>query len=279
MTIARRALGGRQAPNRHRPPARAQPAAADPRQPRRAAVRRRPVGRAGAVGARPVRRRGCASAASRSSTCRTCSARPSRRARMPAQRLIVGRCRRSSRSARAWSRTSARGLLRLPPDALAQHLIGGLTVAESGLDLGKLAKSSLIGGGHRRRRALFVLPPLPNTLFTRDSSCWIYGGVSINPMYWPARRREAYNMAAIYRAHPRFQDAGVRLLVSGARRGREVPGRGLRPGLPGGRRRRDHRQRHGRHRHVRAHLRPDDRAASPRPSSPRAPPSGSSPRS
>ncbi len=53
----------------------------------------------------------------------------------------------------------------------------------------------------------FVLPPLPNTLFTRDSSCWIYGGVSINPMYWPARRLEAYNVAAIYRYHPMFADA------------------------------------------------------------------------
>ena len=52
-----------------------------------------------------------------------------------------------------------------------------------------------------------MLPPLPNTLFTRDSSCWIYGGVSINPMYWPARRREAYNVAAIYRAHPMFAGA------------------------------------------------------------------------
>ena len=52
-----------------------------------------------------------------------------------------------------------------------------------------------------------MLPPLPNTLFTRDSSCWIYGGVSINPMYWPARRREAYNVAAIYKAHPMFADA------------------------------------------------------------------------
>jgi arginine deiminase len=41
----------------------------------------------------------------------------------------------------------------------------------------------------------------------RDSSCWIYGGVSVNPMYWPARRREAYNMAAIYRGHPMFRDA------------------------------------------------------------------------
>ncbi len=96
-------------------------------------------------------------------------------------------------------------LYALPPDALARHLIGGLTVGESGLDLGKLAKTSLIGAAIDDE-SLFVLPPLPNTLFMRDSSCWIYGGVSINPMYWPARRREAYNMAAIYRAHPRFQD-------------------------------------------------------------------------
>ena len=54
---------------------------------------------------------------------------------------------------------------------------------------------------------MFVLPPLPNTLFTRDSSCWIYGGVTINPMFWPARRLEAYNVAAIYRYHPMFRDA------------------------------------------------------------------------
>jgi len=94
----------------------------------------------------------------------------------------------------------------LPPDALARHLIGGLTVAESGLDLGRLKGSSLIAAAIDDE-STFVLPPLPNSLFTRDSSCWIYGGVSINPMYWPARRREAYNMAAIYRAHPMFRDA------------------------------------------------------------------------
>ena len=68
------------------------------------------------------------------------------------------------------------------------------------------AKTSLIGAA-LDDTSQFVLPPLPNTLFTRDSSCWIYGGVSINPMYWPARRREAYNVAAIYRAHPMFPDA------------------------------------------------------------------------
>jgi arginine deiminase len=96
-------------------------------------------------------------------------------------------------------------LYALPPDALAKHLIGGLTVEESGLDLAKVATTSLIGAAIDDP-GLFVLPPLPNSLFTRDSSCWIYGGVSINPMYWPARRREAYNMATIYRAHPRFRD-------------------------------------------------------------------------
>ncbi len=98
-------------------------------------------------------------------------------------------------------------LTKLAPDTLATHLIGGMTVAESGLDLGRLGKSSLIAAAIDDD-STFVLPPLPNSLFTRDSSCWIYGGVSVNPMYWPARRREAYNMAAIYRGHPMFKDAG-----------------------------------------------------------------------
>jgi len=98
-------------------------------------------------------------------------------------------------------------LAELPPRRLAEHLIGGHTVAEADLDLDVYAGRSLIGAAIDDT-SQFVLPPLPNTLFTRDSSCWIYGGVSINPMYWPARRREAYNVAAIYRAHPMFADAG-----------------------------------------------------------------------
>ena len=95
----------------------------------------------------------------------------------------------------------------MKPDQLARHLIGGLTVAESGLDLGRFRGSSLPAAA-LDDTSMFVLPPLPNTLFTRDSSCWIYGGVSINPMYWPARRLEAYNVAAIYRYHPMFDGAG-----------------------------------------------------------------------
>ena len=74
------------------------------------------------------------------------------------------------------------------------------------MDLESVKRHSLIAAAVDDP-TIFVLPPLPNSLFTRDSSCWIYGGVSVNPMFWPARRREAYNMAAIYRAHPMFADA------------------------------------------------------------------------
>jgi arginine deiminase len=96
-------------------------------------------------------------------------------------------------------------LANLAPDELAKHLIGGLTVAEAGIDLDKFREFSLPAAALDDTSA-FILPPLPNTLFTRDSSCWIFGGVSINPMYWPARRLEAYNVAAIYRANPMFKD-------------------------------------------------------------------------
>jgi len=53
----------------------------------------------------------------------------------------------------------------------------------------------------------FVLPPLPNHLFQRDNSCWIYRGVSVNPMAKPARQRERLHSRAIYRFHPMFATA------------------------------------------------------------------------
>src|SRR6478672_7989124 len=52
----------------------------------------------------------------------------------------------------------------------------------------------------------FIIPPLPNALFTRDTTCWIYGGVTVNPMYWPARRQETLLTTAIYKFHPDFKD-------------------------------------------------------------------------
>jgi len=42
----------------------------------------------------------------------------------------------------------------------------------------------------------FLLAPLPNHLFQRDNSCWIYGGVSVNPMAKPARQRETLHSRA-----------------------------------------------------------------------------------
>ena len=58
----------------------------------------------------------------------------------------------------------------------------------------------------------FLLRPLPNHLFQRDNSAWIYDGLSINPMAKPARKRETINSRVIYNFHPMFTDTGVRFL-------------------------------------------------------------------
>lgn len=57
----------------------------------------------------------------------------------------------------------------------------------------------------------FLLAPLPNHLFQRDNSAWIYGGVSINPMAKPARRRETINSRVIYNFHPMFRAADFKV--------------------------------------------------------------------
>jgi arginine deiminase len=95
---------------------------------------------------------------------------------------------------------------------LAKHLVGGLTIGEMeemGFDLASSREISL-GAAAVDDPGFFVIPPVPNTLFQRDPSCWIYGGVTVNPMYWPARRREALNMLVIYRYHPMFKDGGFK---------------------------------------------------------------------
>jgi len=33
----------------------------------------------------------------------------------------------------------------------------------------------------------YLLPPLPNTIFARDTNCWSYGGVTLNSLFWPAQ--------------------------------------------------------------------------------------------
>lgn len=97
-------------------------------------------------------------------------------------------------------------LMDFSPTLLAQHLIGGLSRAEiRRLNLDELGKHSLTAVSTGLNE--FILPPLPNSLFTRDSSCWIYNGVSINPMYWQARQPEAFHTSMIYRYHPMFAKA------------------------------------------------------------------------
>ena len=85
----------------------------------------------------------------------------------------------------------------LPGADLAEVLIGGLTVDDLPFEPAGMFGAYL-------GRLGFVLPPLPNTLFTRDNSSWIYSGVTLNPMFWQARRPETLLTTAIYRFHPKF---------------------------------------------------------------------------
>jgi arginine deiminase len=84
---------------------------------------------------------------------------------------------------------------------LAETLIGGLSTEEFPETIGG-ATLSLIRDAAGVNE--YLLPPLPNTLYTRDTTCWIYGGVTLNPLYWPARHEETLLTAAIYRFHPDF---------------------------------------------------------------------------
>jgi arginine deiminase len=69
--------------------------------------------------------------------------------------------------------------------------------------------------GRALRPTDFVLAPLPNQLFTRDTSAWLYGGLVLSTMFWTARQRESLNVEAIYRFHPRFRDAGFPIWFGG----------------------------------------------------------------
>ncbi|KAA3500461.1 arginine deiminase [Rhizobium rhizogenes] len=84
---------------------------------------------------------------------------------------------------------------------LAETLIGGLSTFEFPDSLGG-AQLALIRDAAGVNE--YLLPPLPNTLYTRDTTCWIYGGVTLNSLYWPARHEETILTTAIYKFHPDF---------------------------------------------------------------------------
>ncbi len=90
----------------------------------------------------------------------------------------------------------------LPADRLAEFLIGGVSYQDVPADIG----GSFLAALQERDPAGFILRPLPNTQFMRDNSSWIFHGVTLNPMYWPARRQETLLTTAVYRFHPAFAD-------------------------------------------------------------------------
>jgi len=100
----------------------------------------------------------------------------------------------------------------LNPQELTETLIGGLTKREA-LEWIDEPRSLFF-------RAMeddsFLLQPLPNHLFTRDTSCWVYNGVAINSMSKKARMRESVHYEAIYRWHPLFANADFPLWSKGS---------------------------------------------------------------
>lgn len=85
-------------------------------------------------------------------------------------------------------------------DTLVKHLIGGITKREV---LEHIEEPHSVAF-HTMDLDDFVIIPVTNHLFTRDTSCWVYDGVAINAMQMPARRRETVHFEAIYTYHPMF---------------------------------------------------------------------------
>jgi arginine deiminase len=106
-----------------------------------------------------------------------------------------------ARSGHEWGRS-------VSASDLAERLIGGITKRDLSEGEGLTYESSELSD--------MLLPPLPNFLFQRDPSCWIYDGVTLNPMAKTARRPETVFMEAIYRWHPMFaQNGGVNVWHGG----------------------------------------------------------------
>ncbi|MFD1827487.1 MULTISPECIES: arginine deiminase [Mumia] len=94
----------------------------------------------------------------------------------------------------------------LTPAALAELLIGGMAT----VDLPEDYRTSYLAMARESTGVQeYLMPPLPNTLYTRDTTCWLYGGVTLNPLFWPARHDETLLMKAIYGFHPDFVGSTV----------------------------------------------------------------------
>jgi arginine deiminase len=93
----------------------------------------------------------------------------------------------------------------MPAMQLAEHLIGG--IAHS--DLPEVAGRNFLVEAFGETE--FLMAPIPNILFQRDPSSWIYDGVTCNPMFWPARKPETLLQRAVYKFSPMFAGGDCRI--------------------------------------------------------------------
>ena len=107
----------------------------------------------------------------------------------------------AARRAREWVETAE-------PALVAEFLIGGITRAD--------VKESAGLAWETADPTTMLVPPLPNFLFQRDPSCWIFNGVTINPMTKPARIPETQIMETVYRFHPMFAAESFPIWLGGS---------------------------------------------------------------
>lgn len=104
-------------------------------------------------------------------------------------------------------------LSEMPSSQLAEYLIGGIAYADLPSDFTH-GTTTALATAHVGTD--FLLPPLPNTQFTRDTTAWIYGGVTLNSMRWPVRQQETMLVDAIYSFHPHFTQRDFEIWYGGS---------------------------------------------------------------
>ena len=119
-----------------------------------------------------------------------------------ARDFVAARLATSERFGRMLAGAISELVLTYPAPRLADVLVGGLTKRD--LASWAATPSLLLQTAGPDD---FILSPLPNHLFQRDNSAWIYGAVSVNPMAKEARQRETINSRVVYNFHPMFRTA------------------------------------------------------------------------
>jgi arginine deiminase len=93
----------------------------------------------------------------------------------------------------------------LDPHLLARHMLGGVVLEDLPKDMVTPVMREVLSPSE------FIVRPVPNALFQRDPSCWIYNGVTCNPMFWPARKPESLFQRTVYKFHPSFKGGNFKI--------------------------------------------------------------------